>query len=198
MSANQPFTILNVEPQSVSGFMPGLALRSAGFEVLEARSSEQALQLAARHPDLILLPVGLQEIDGLEVCHRIKTHPATAMIPVLCVMPERVEAELRESEVELCGDAYLTAPLKPGELLQTVQSLLVKTAKWQQKTAHTKNGNRTVLCIDDSVAGLEVRRGMLEGSGYNVVTAATGADGIRMFSGHAVDAVILDYHMPDM
>ena len=198
MPETQPFTILNVEPQSAPGFMAGRALRSAGFKVVEATSSEQALQLAASRPDLILLPVGLREIDGVEVCHRIKTQPATAMIPVLCVLPETAHAQWRQGGIELCGDAYLTAPIKDGELLQTVQALLLKTTKWQQRASTTKRNNFTLLCIDDSHSGLEVRRGMLEGSGYTVLTAQTGAAGLEMFAKHDVQAVILDYNMPDM
>jgi CheY-like chemotaxis protein len=198
MPEAQPFTILNVEPQSAPGFMAGRALRSAGFKVLDATNGEQALQLAASRPDLILVPVGLREIDGIEVCHRIKTQPTTAMIPILCVLPETAHAQWRQGGMELCGDAYLTAPIKAGELLQTVQSLLLKTTKWQQRAAATKNRNITLLCIDDSSSGLEVRRGMLEGSGYTVLTAQTGAEGLELFSQHNIDVVILDYNMPDM
>jgi len=198
MPQTQPFTILNVEPESAPGFMAGRALRSAGFKVMDASSEEQALQLAANRPDLILLPLGLSEIDGVQVCHRIKTQPATAMIPVLCVVLENAEAHLREHGMEACGDAYLTAPLNPGELLQTVQTLLLNTPKWQQRATVTKARNVTLLCIDDSSTGLEVRRGMLEGCGYTVLTAETGAAGLEVFSTHAVDAVVLDYNMPDM
>jgi CheY-like chemotaxis protein len=198
MPETQPFTILNVEPQSAPDFMAGRALRSAGFKVMEAKSEEQALQLAASHPDLILLPLGFREIDAVGVCHRIKTQPATAMIPVLCVVPETAGTDWRERGIELCGDAYLTAPLNPGELLQTVQTLLLSTAKWQQRAAITKGRNVTLLCIDDSSSGLEVRRGILEGSGYTVLTADTGVAGVQVFSQHKVDAVILDYNMPDM
>jgi CheY-like chemotaxis protein len=194
----QPFTILNVEPQSAPRFMAGSALRSAGFKVMDATSEEQALQLAASHPDLILLPLGLHEIDGMQVCQRIKTQPSTAKIPVLCLLSETCGTDWRERGVEVCGDAYLTAPVNPGELLHTVQTLLLSTAKWQQKAAVTKGRNITLLCIDDSPVGLEVRRGMLEGSGYTVLTADTGAAGLEVFSKHKVDAVILDYNMPDM
>ena len=55
-----------------------------------------------------------------------------------------------------------------------------------------------VLCVDDEVVGLQVRKLILERSGYTVLTALDGASGLTMFNDHAVDAVVLDYSMPGM
>ncbi len=57
----------------------------------------------------------------------------------------------------------------------------------------------TILCIDDDRPTLELRRRVLEGSGYQVLTAPSGQDGLRMVSqGSKIDLVILDYLMPGM
>lgn len=56
----------------------------------------------------------------------------------------------------------------------------------------------TILCIDDEVLGLEIRKVVLEREGYAVYTAPDGPSGIRLFRQHAVDAVVLDYAMPGM
>lgn len=56
----------------------------------------------------------------------------------------------------------------------------------------------TVLCIDDEVLGLEIRRVVLEREGYVVLTANDGATGLTLFGTNQVDAVILDYAMPGM
>lgn len=55
-----------------------------------------------------------------------------------------------------------------------------------------------VLCIDDELIGLKVRRILLERAGYTVLGALDGAEGIDMFSRHPVDAVVLDYAMPGL
>jgi CheY-like chemotaxis protein len=55
-----------------------------------------------------------------------------------------------------------------------------------------------VLCIDDEVLGLEIRRAVLEREGYSVLTANDGATGIALFRDNTVDAVVLDYAMPGM
>jgi CheY-like chemotaxis protein len=55
-----------------------------------------------------------------------------------------------------------------------------------------------ILCIDDEVLGLEIRKTVLERSGYRVVTAADGSSGLDHFWEHPIDAVVLDYFMPAM
>ena len=56
----------------------------------------------------------------------------------------------------------------------------------------------TILCIDDEVLGLEIRKVVLEREGYVVHTATDGPTGIRVFRQQPVDAVVLDFAMPGM
>jgi CheY-like chemotaxis protein len=56
----------------------------------------------------------------------------------------------------------------------------------------------TILCIDDHWNGLIGRRMLLESSGYEVLQASDGDEGLRLFLSHAVDAVVVDYQMPGM
>jgi CheY-like chemotaxis protein len=55
-----------------------------------------------------------------------------------------------------------------------------------------------ILCIDDDGAGLEARKELLEISGYEVLTAQNGEQGLGLFASHPIDAVVLDYQMPGM
>jgi CheY-like chemotaxis protein len=55
-----------------------------------------------------------------------------------------------------------------------------------------------VLCIDDELIGLKVRKMVLERAGYQVLTATDGAAGISVFESEPVDVVVLDYSMPGM
>ncbi len=57
---------------------------------------------------------------------------------------------------------------------------------------------REILCIDDDAQSLKVRKILLETSDFRVHTATSGKEGLRFFRTHHVDAVILDYEMPDM
>lgn len=60
------------------------------------------------------------------------------------------------------------------------------------------NKTHLILCIDDEVVGLRVRKILLERAGYQVLTAEDGYSGIELFATQPVDAVVLDYAMPGM
>ena len=55
-----------------------------------------------------------------------------------------------------------------------------------------------VLCVDDEVVGLQVRKILLERAGYRVLTASDGPSGLEIFCSEPVEAVVLDYSMPGM
>jgi CheY-like chemotaxis protein len=57
---------------------------------------------------------------------------------------------------------------------------------------------RTILCIDDHRNALIGRKMLLEQSGYNVLEATGGEEGLKLFQSHSVDAVVLDYQMPGL
>jgi CheY-like chemotaxis protein len=62
----------------------------------------------------------------------------------------------------------------------------------------TANKTHLILCVDDEVVGLRVRKILLERAGYKVLTAEDGHSGIELFANQPVDAVVLDYAMPGM
>lgn len=55
-----------------------------------------------------------------------------------------------------------------------------------------------VLCVDDELVGLKVRKILLERAGYQVLTAVDGASGLSLFETEPIEAVVLDYSMPGM
>jgi signal transduction histidine kinase len=102
----------------------GWLFRSAGFEVKEASTGSEALRLAAEKPDLVILDVNLPDMNGFEVCRKIKMHPATASIPVLHLSAYFISSEDKTQGLEGGADGYLTKPVEPQELLAQVKALL--------------------------------------------------------------------------
>ncbi|MFH1007722.1 MAG: response regulator [Candidatus Latescibacterota bacterium] len=101
-----------------------LRLLAEGYEVVEAADGLEALdQVAAEHPDLILLDVMMPKMNGYEVCRRLKTSEQTRLIPVVMVTALKETAD-RVKGLEAGADDFLSKPFDPTELQARVRSLL--------------------------------------------------------------------------
>jgi CheY-like chemotaxis protein len=80
----------------------------------------------------------------------------------------------------------------------TAPSLLLLKTESDPVTRMESARPKTVLCVDDEKIGLRVRKIMLESRGFRVLTAADGAQGLKVFEENEVDLVVLDYFMPEL
>lgn len=124
MQDTPPLTILSVDDNDAIRYSFTRYLREGGYEVIEARTGEEALELAQHDPALITLDINLPDIDGYEICRRLKDNPATQDIPILHISASCVEATDRVRGLEGGADAYLAEPVNRLELLATVKALL--------------------------------------------------------------------------
>jgi PAS domain S-box-containing protein len=124
-SSSPGHTILSVDDNGINRYLRARTLRAAGFQVIEAENGAGALQKAAeRQPSLVLLDVRLPDIDGIEVCSRLKSDPKTAAIPVIHISAlGRIEEDMPRA-LERQSDAYLREPVEPGMLVATIQALI--------------------------------------------------------------------------
>jgi len=114
-------------------------LKSGGYEVLEASTGGQGLQLArAEHPDLILLDVVLPDLGGREVCRRIKADPELADSHVILFSGIETTTESRVRGLEAGADDYMTRPITEQEFLARVEASLrlVRTEKALRERTH--------------------------------------------------------------
>ena len=96
-------------------------LTKQGFEVLDAFKGEEGLELTVKnHPDLILLDIMMPEMDGFEVCRRIKAKDDTRDIPIIFISA-KAESEDRVQGLELGASDYITKPLDKGEVIARIQ-----------------------------------------------------------------------------
>jgi signal transduction histidine kinase len=117
-------TILTVDDNDALRYTITRTLRGGGYTVVEARTGSDALKLAENSPDLITLDLNLPDVDGFEVCRRLKSDPKTAHIPILHISATFVEPEHRVRGLEAGADGYLAEPISGEELLATVGALL--------------------------------------------------------------------------
>ena len=117
--------ILLVEDNEATRYAIGRILSGAGFHVTLAESGERGLALArATGPDLVVLDVGLPDLNGIDVCRALKADPATARVPVVFLSATHVGSDERVSGLEEGADAFLTHPVEPQVLVATLRALL--------------------------------------------------------------------------
>lgn len=104
-------------------------------EVLTALSGRKALELAAAEdPDVILLDILMPEMDGFEVCRRLKADKQLADIPVVFVTAMTEDKENRIRAIECGGEAFLNKPIDLSELISQIRAMIkIKTANNEKK-----------------------------------------------------------------
>ncbi len=101
-----------------------MTLEADSYEILEARNSEEALELAREHhPDLMFLDVMMPGVSGFDVCRTLKGDPATADITIIMLTAQAQERD-REVGVAAGADDYFTKPFSPVGLLYKVEEVL--------------------------------------------------------------------------
>jgi DNA-binding response OmpR family regulator len=147
MSDKPNITILNVDDHDGSRYTVTEIFHSATFDVIEAANGAEALRLVKENPDIVLLDVNLPDIDGFEVCARIKADPDTSLIPVLILSATSIDEQSRVKGLESGADGYLTQPLAPELLVATVKSLL----RMRQAEVKARASEEKLAGIIDSV-----------------------------------------------
>jgi two-component system KDP operon response regulator KdpE len=103
----------------------GPLLRTHGYEVEMASAGSAALKLATEHPpDLIVLDLGLPDLDGTEVCRRIRE---TSKVPIIVLSARGGEAD-KVRALDLGADDFVTKPFGPEELLARIRVALRRVA----------------------------------------------------------------------
>jgi len=118
-------TILVVEDESSIASFVSLYLKNAGYTVKRAATGQEGLSLASSEsPALIVLDLMLPDLDGIEVCKRIRQH---SDVPIL-MLTARDEDVDKIIGLEVGADDYLTKPFNPRELVARIKSILRRSA----------------------------------------------------------------------
>ncbi|HEX4153442.1 MAG TPA: response regulator [Steroidobacteraceae bacterium] len=120
---SRPIRVLVVDDNPAALYATSRVLRSAGYEVLEAATGAAGLEAAPR-ADLVVLDINLPDMDGFEVCRRIRANPQTRQLPVLHLSATFTNAADYTQGFEAGADSYLTRPVESPVLIATVRTLL--------------------------------------------------------------------------
>jgi two-component system phosphate regulon response regulator PhoB len=120
-------TLVAIEDESDILELVAFNFQAAGFTVHKATDGESGLRLVKRlAPDLVILDLMLPDIDGREVCRRLRSDNATRLVPIVMLTALAGEAD-RIVGFELGADDYLTKPFSPRELVLRAQAILHRT-----------------------------------------------------------------------
>ncbi|MFQ3536875.1 MAG: response regulator [Aggregatilineales bacterium] len=127
--------ILIVDDDIDSLKLIGLMLQRQGYEVVAASHGAQAIARAtAERPDLIILDVMMPDLDGYEICRRLRANPTTQPIPII-MFTAKTLIDDKVQGFEAGADDYLAKPTHPAELASRVKALLLRSAAQRRMAA---------------------------------------------------------------
>jgi signal transduction histidine kinase/DNA-binding response OmpR family regulator len=186
-AADGTATVLVIEDDPSAVRLLRAYLESEGYQVEVAVDGESGIAAArARPPGAIILDVLLPGIDGWEVLRRLKADPDLRDVPVMVA----TVVDERNVAMSLGAVDYFLKPVRPDALLARLATYTF--------TTKVKQRNIRVLVIDDDLLARDLVANALRPEGFEVVTAASGDEGLALAQERPPDLVICDLVMPDM
>jgi DNA-binding response OmpR family regulator len=128
--AQKTQSVLIVEDESSIASFVSLYLKKAGYDVNVAATGGEALEKAEQNPSLIVLDLMLPDMDGIDVCRRLRKR---SDVPIL-MLTARDEDIDKIIGLEVGADDYMTKPFNPRELVARVKSILRRAAPERRRT----------------------------------------------------------------
>jgi signal transduction histidine kinase/CheY-like chemotaxis protein len=180
-------TVLVIEDDPGAVRLLRTYLEGEGYRVDVAPDGESGIAAARQHrPGAIILDVLLPGIDGWEVLRRLKADPDLRDVPVMVA----TVVDERNIAMSLGAVDYFLKPVRPDALLARLATYTF--------TTKVKQRNVRVLVIDDEASARDLVANALRPEGFEVVTAASGTEGLALALEQPPDLVICDLVMPDM
>ena len=206
-------TILLVEDTPANLALASKLLRAAGQDVLTAETAAGGIALAReKHPDLVLMDLGLPDMNGWDALREIRSNEDTAALRVIAFTAHAMVGD-RARVLKAGFDGYLSKPIDFATFADSVDQLLKVEAAPQvdavapatqitapRATPRVSMGRERplILAVDDEPANLALLRKLLRHQGYDVVEAANGRAALDAITDHLPDLVCLDVMMPDL
>lgn len=154
MSETSGGVVLIVDDHEVNRYTSGRVLRAHGYSIIEAGTGAEAIEAAEKHsPDLVLLDVNLPDMDGFEVCHRLRADPAVARMAIVHISATFVSNADRAQGLDAGADGYLTRPVEPVVLAATARACI----RARRAEAEVKRRERELVSLAESMPDLIFR-----------------------------------------
>gem|GEM_PF-339298 len=165
------------------------ALTAAGFKPLLAATANAARQtLREEQVDVMILDLTLPDADGVELLRELRSSRAASNVPVLLLATED-EAQARLQHLSRGADAFVGKPYETSDVV-------AKATELANKRGTLPRPGQRILLIDDSPTFRAELERELNESGYEVMCADSGEEGLRKAAQHHFEAVIVDGVLP--
>ncbi len=126
-----PAKILLIDDDLQSLKLIGLMLQRRGHTIVSATGGVEGLAKALTDtPELVILDVMMEDIDGFEVCRRLRANPATARTPIIMFTAKSMVND-KVAGFQAGADDYLTKPIHPNDLASRVETVLQRSLRFQ-------------------------------------------------------------------
>ena len=142
MPGQKTQSVLIVEDESSIASFVSLYLKKAGYDVEVAANGAEALEKAEQNPSLIVLDLMLPDMDGIDVCRRLRKR---SDVPIL-MLTARDEDIDKIIGLEVGADDYMTKPFNPRELVARIKSILRRatTERRDAESAELRHGELVI------------------------------------------------------
>ena len=150
-------------------------LKRKGFKPIAAHGGDEAISLlSSNNPDLILLDIMMEPMDGWETLDKIKANPDTHDIPVLMFSAKKITPE-EAQEHSLNIEDFVSKPVNPAQLLNSIKQIFERRSNVKLEAGVAKDAGQDAVIIDEYSAlrkSIEVDKNLLEvlknSSGMNI------------------------------
>ena len=156
MSTNPAAKVLIIDDEPPIRKLLRLGLRAHVYETLDAPNGKAGLYLLAENPDIIILDLGLPDIEGMELLQRIRQHSES--VPVV-VLSSRSDESGKVKALDLGADDYVTKPFGMDELLARMRAAVRHQLQAQGERPLFRSGDLSVDLVRRivKVRGVEVK-----------------------------------------
>src|SRR5450756_1979296 len=132
-----PAKILLIDDDLQSLKLIGLMLQRRGYAIVPAATGLEGLAKALTDtPDLVILDVMMDDLDGFEVCRRLRANPDTSRTPIIMFTAKSMVSD-KVAGFQAGADDYLTKPIHPNDLASRVETVLQRSRRFQSDSDST-------------------------------------------------------------
>jgi len=196
------FKILYVEDEEMNKALMREVFKSSSYQLIEAHDGQSGYDAALRsQPDLILMDIGLPDMEGTEVVLKLKQTPSVAHIPVIALTADS-SREKKDRCLEVGCASILLKPISRFTLLETIRKYAepqsVAPVPTQRVIDPEQPTRKKVLVVDDNEDLRLIFTRIFERLNFEVHSVSDGFKAIETLNQTQPDVVILDVNMPGL